>query len=143
MLRSPNRLIALGVGGALLLFGLIGVVVTVGMPFTDPTGVLLAGILPLNPLQSLIHVLLGAALLMGALSSTAAARRFNGVLGAVCLVLGLAGLFLVGSDLNVLAVNVVSNVVHFASAVLLLAAGVGTERPGSAAPDTAPAAGGS
>lgn len=138
MLRSPNRLIALGVGGALLLFGLIGVVATVGMPFTDPTEVLLAGILPLNPLQSLIHVLLGAALLMGAVSSTAAARRLNGVLGAACLVLGLAGLFLVGSDLNVLAVNVVSNVVHFASAVLLLAAGVGTERPGTGG--TAPAA---
>lgn len=131
MLRSPNRLIALGVGGALLLFGLIGVAVTVGMPFTDPTGVLLAGILPLNPLQSLIHVLLGAALVMGALSSTAAARRLNGVLGAVCLVLGLTGLFLVGSAVNVLAVNVVSNVVHFASAVLLLGAGVGTERPGT------------
>lgn len=136
-MRSPNRLVALCIGGALLILGLIGLIVTAGMPFSDPTGVLLVGILPVNPLQSTAHVLLGAALVMGALSSTAAARRLNGVLGAVCLVLGLAGLFLVGSAVNVLALNVVSNVVHFASAVVLLAAGIGTERPGVAEPSAA------
>lgn len=142
MLRSPNRLIGLIVGAVLLTLGLVGLVVTVGIGFVDARGVLLFGVLSLNPLQSLVHVLLGAAVLMTALSSVTASRIVNGAAGGVCLVLGLAGLFLVGTDANVFAVNVVGNVVFFGSAVALLAVGIGTERPDAtrsdaSQPDTA------
>jgi len=44
-------------------------------------------------------------------------------------VLGLAGLFVIGTGVNVLALNGADNVVHFASAVLLLAVGLGADRP--------------
>lgn len=129
MLRSPNRLVGLVIGAVLLALGLVGLVVTAGVGFVDAAGVLLLGALTLNPLQSLVHVLLGAGLLMAALSSVAASRVVNGTVGGICLVVGLGGLFLVGTDVNVLAVNVIGNVVFFASAVALLAVGIGAERP--------------
>jgi hypothetical protein len=129
MLRSPNRLVGLVIGAVLLTLGLVGLVVTAGVGFVDAAGVLLLGALTLNPLQSLVHVLLGAGLLMAALSSVAASRIVNGTAGGLCLVVGLGGLFLVGTDANVLAVNVIGNVIFFASAVALLAVGIGAERP--------------
>lgn len=129
MLRSPNRLVGLVIGAVLLALGLVGLVVTAGVGFVDAAGVLLLGALTLNPLQSLVHTVLGAGLLMAALSSVAASRVVNGTVGGICLVVGLGGLFLVGTDVNVLAVNVIGNVVFFASAVALLAVGIGAERP--------------
>lgn len=131
MLRSPNRIVGLVTGVLLLALGLVGLVVTAGVGFADAAGVLLLGVLSLNPLQSLVHVLLGAGLLMAALSSVTASRIVNGTAGGVCLVVGLAGLFIVGTDANVIAVNVVGNVVFFAGAVALLAVGIGTESPGA------------
>jgi len=129
MLRSPNRLVGLVIGAVLLALGLVGLVVTAGVGFVDAAGVLLLGALTLNPLQSLVHTVLGAGVLMAALSSVAASRVVNGTVGGICLVVGLGGLFLVGTDVNVLAVNVIGNVVFFASAVALLAVGIGAERP--------------
>jgi hypothetical protein len=54
----------------------------------------------------------------------------NTIIGAVYLLLGVVGLLLVGGDnpLNVLALNGADNVLHFASAVVLLAVGLGADR---------------
>jgi hypothetical protein len=119
---------AIVVGAAYLMIGIGGFAVTMGLAFTAVPGGLLLGILEVNALHNIVHVLLGAALLLAGLASASAAKSVNGVVGAVCLVLGLVGLFIVGSPFNILAINGAGNVLHFGTSVLLLAAGLGAER---------------
>lgn len=127
MTASPNRMLGIVVGAAYLVIGLLGFTVTAGVGFFATEGGLLLGVFEVNVFQNLVHLSLGAALLLAGLSNVSAARIVNSVIGAVCLVLGLAGLFLVGTTLNLLALNVADNVVHFASAALLLAVGLGAD----------------
>jgi hypothetical protein len=133
MSQSPNRLLATIVGAGYILVGLIGLIVTLGSPPFDPVGALLLGTLSINTGHNLIHVLLGAALLIAGLTTSEAARTVNTVVGTICLALGIAGLFLVGTTVNVLAVNAAGNVLHFGSAVVLLAVGLGAAKPAQAA----------
>ena len=127
MAQSPNRLLGTIVGAAYLLVGILGFTVTGGVGFLAPQGALLFGLLEVNALHNIIHILIGAALLLASLSNVRASRTANSVVGAACLVLGLAGLFLVGSPVNVLAVNVADNVLHFGTASVLLAVGLGAD----------------
>jgi hypothetical protein len=48
--------------------------------------------------------------------------------GAVYLLVGILGLFLVGSEANILALNSADNVLHFASAVVLLGIGLSADK---------------
>ena len=128
MSTSPNRVVATVAGIVYLLTGVAGFLVTTGVGFVDTPGGLLLGIFEVNGLQNLIHILIGAALLIAGLVGARAARTVNGVAGAAFLVLGLAGLFVVGTGFNVLAINGADNAVHFGSAALLLAVGLGAER---------------
>ena len=57
-----------------------------------------------------------------------AAKAVNIVVGAAYLLLGIVGFFLAGTAANVLALNTFDHVLHLASAVLLLAVGLGSER---------------
>lgn len=129
MNSSPNRLLATALGAAYVLVGVLGLTVTSGLGFFATGDGLLLGILEVNMFHNLAHLLIGAALLLAGLSSTNAAKTVNAVVGAACLVLGLVGLFLIGSTLNIVALNVADNLLHFASAVVLLAAGLGADAP--------------
>lgn len=126
---SPNRLVGGLIGGAFLLLGLGGFLVTTGLGFFESPGGQILGLLEVNPAHNLLHLLVGGGLAGAAASGVTASRTVNAVGGAVLLLSGLVGLFLVGSPANVLAVNAVGNAVHFAAAVVLLAAGLGTEQP--------------
>ena len=128
MRASPNRLLATILGAVYLVVGVIGFFVTVGAPFFSLSGRLLIGLLGTNPFLSALDVLIGAALLMGGLSTVAAAKTVTTIAGTVFLVLGIAGLFIIGTTFNVLALNGADNVLHFASAVVLLAVGLGADR---------------
>ena len=128
MRASPNRLLATILGAVYLVVGVIGFFVTVGAPFFSLSGRLLIGLLGTNPFLSALDVLIGAALLMGGLSTVAAAKTVTTIAGTVFLVLGIAGLFIIGTTFNVLALNGADNVLHFASAVVLLAVGLGSNR---------------
>ena len=125
MRSSPNRVLGAVVGAAYLLLGILGFTVTGGVGFFAPEGGLLLGLFEVNVAHNVLHILIGAALLIAGLSQARAARTVNSATGAVLVVLGLVGLFLVGSSLNVLAVNVADNVLHFGSAAVLLAVGLG------------------
>ncbi len=125
MRSSPNRLVGIVVGAAYLLLGILGFIVTGGVGFFAADGGLLLGLFEVNVAHAVLHILIGAALLIAGLSHAPAARTVNSTAGALLLVLGLAGLFLVGSSLNVLAVNVADNVLHFGTAAVLLAVGLG------------------
>ncbi|MEO8094576.1 MAG: DUF4383 domain-containing protein [Pseudolysinimonas sp.] len=128
MSKSPNRLLATIFGIVYVLVGIAGFFVTSGVGFFDTSGGLLLGIFEVNILHNVAHILIGAALLLAGLSSVSAAKTVNSVIGSAYLLLGIVGLFIVGSAFNILAINGADNVLHFGSAVLLLAVGLGAER---------------
>jgi hypothetical protein len=128
MTNSPNRLLGIIFGAVYVLVGLLGFTVTAGVGFFSTSGGLLLGLFEVNIFHNVAHLLIGAALLIAGLSSVPAAKGVNTTVGAAYLLLGIVGLFLVGSEFNILAINAADNVLHFASAAVLLAVGLGTEK---------------
>jgi hypothetical protein len=128
MRSSPNRLIATIFGAVYILVGLLGFAVTGGVGFLATEGGLLLGIFMVNPLHNIAHLLIGAALLIAGIVSARAAKTVNIVVGAAYLLLGVVGFFLVGTALNILALNTFDHFLHLASAVVLLGVGLGAER---------------
>ena len=128
MRTSPNRLVATIFGAVYLLIGLLGFAVTGGVGFIATDGGLLLGIFEVNPLHNIVHLLVGAALLIAGLASVPAAKGVNITIGAVYLLLGIVGFFLVGTEANILALNTADHFLHLASAIVLLGVGLGAER---------------
>lgn len=128
MRTSPNRLVAIIFGAVYVLVGLLGFAVTGGVGFIATDGGLLLGIFEVNPLHNIAHLLIGAALLIAGLSSVRAAKGVNTTIGAVYLLLGIVGFFLVGTAANILALNTADHFLHLASAIVLLGVGLGAER---------------
>jgi hypothetical protein len=123
---TPNRLVATIFGAVYILVGLVGFAVTASTGFAATEGGLLLGIFSLNPLHNVVHLLVGAVLLYAGLRlAEGGAATVNTVVGGVYLLVGILGLFLVGGGLNILALNAADNVLHFASAVVLLGVGLG------------------
>lgn len=128
MRNSPNRLLATVFGAVYLVVGLLGFAVTGGVGFIATEGNLLLGLFAVNPLHNIAHLLIGAALLIAGLSNVAAARTANTVVGAVYLLLGVVGFFLVGTALNILALNTADHFLHLASAIVLLGVGLAADK---------------
>jgi len=131
---SPNRLVATIFGVVYLLVGLLGFFYTAGTPFAGPDtdgGNLILGIFEVNPLHNIAHLLIGAALLIAGLGTASASKAVNTTVGAVYLLLGIVGFFLAAnhdSALNFLSLNTADHFLHLASAVVLLAVGLGADR---------------
>ena len=123
---SPNRLLGTVLGVVYLLVGLAGFTVTDGVAFAASTGATLA-VFEVNPLHNLVHLAVGATLLVGG-RATAAARTANTGVGALYLLVGLGGLVLLDSPANLLALNGADNGLHLASALLLLGVGLTADR---------------
>ncbi len=128
MRSSPNRLVGIIFGAVYLLVGVLGFFVTNGVSFLATEGGLLLGIFMVNPLHNVIHLLVGAALLGAGLASAKAAKGVNITIGAVYLLLGIVGFFLVGTSLNILALNTFDHFLHLASAIVLLGVGLAADR---------------
>ena len=128
MRSSPNRLVATIFGAVYILVGLLGFAVTGGVAFIATEGGLLLGIFEVNPLHNIAHLLIGAALLIAGIASARAAKIVNIVVGATYLLLGIVGFFLVGTALNILALNTFDHFLHLASAIVLLGVGLAAER---------------
>jgi hypothetical protein len=127
MRNSPNRLIATVFGAVYLLVGLVGFAVTSGVSFFSTEGANLI-IFEVNPLHNVIHLTIGAALLYAGVKDIQLARTVNTAVGAVYLLVGILGLFLLSSPLNIIALNGADNVLHLASAVLLLGVGLSLDK---------------
>ncbi|HKS02914.1 MAG TPA: DUF4383 domain-containing protein [Arthrobacter sp.] len=127
MRNSPNRLVATVFGAVYLLVGLVGFAVTSGVGFFSTEGANLI-IFEVNPLHNVIHLAIGAALLYAGVKDIQLARTVNTAVGAVYLLVGIVGLFLLSSPLNIIALNGADNVLHLASAVLLLGVGLSLEK---------------
>jgi hypothetical protein len=128
MRTSPNRLVATIFGAVYLLVGLLGFAFTGGVGFVATQGGLILGIFEVNPLHNVAHLLIGAALLIAGLTRAAAAKAVNITVGAVYLLLGIVGFFLVGTGANILALNTPDHFLHLVSAIVLLGVGLGAER---------------
>ncbi|WP_165063159.1 DUF4383 domain-containing protein [Marisediminicola senii] len=128
MTRSPNRLLATVFGAVYLLVGLLGFTVTGGVGMFSTDGGLLLGLFEVNVFHNVAHLVIGAALLIAGLSTVPAARATNLTIGAAYLLLGIVGLFIIESAANILAINAADNVLHFASAAVLLAVGLGADK---------------
>ncbi|MFF1632359.1 DUF4383 domain-containing protein [Leifsonia sp. NPDC058248] len=128
MRTSPNRLVATIFGAVYIVVGLLGFAYTGGVGFVATQGGLILGIFEVNPLHNIAHLLIGAALLIAGLTRVAAAKAVNTTVGAVYLLLGIVGFFLVGTGANILALNTPDHVLHLVSAIVLLGVGLGAER---------------
>ena len=128
MSSSPNRLLGVIFGAVYLLVGLLGFAVTGGVGFLATKGGLLLGIFMVNPFHNVAHLLIGAVLLIGGLISVRAPKTDNIIIGAAYLLLGIVGFFLVGTSLNVLALNTFDHFLHLVSAILLLGVGFAADR---------------
>lgn len=126
MTGSPNRLLAAVFGVVYLLVGLLGFAVTGFSDFAGTEGDTLI-VFDVNPLHNIVHLGIGA-LLLAASRTVSSARAANTGVGAVYLLVGVLGLFLIGTDLNILALNGADNVLHFASAIVLLGVGLGADK---------------
>ncbi len=125
--RSANVLVGYVLGAVYLLVGLLGFVVTSGVGFAATEGGSLLGF-EVNPLHNVVHVAVGAALVLAARQGVAASRAVNTAVGGVYLLVGVLGLFILGSSANILALNGADNVLHVVSAAVLLGVGLGAAR---------------
>jgi hypothetical protein len=131
---SPNRIVATVFGVVYLLVGLIGFFWTTDVPFAGPgngTSNLILGLFEVNPLHNVAHLLIGIALVIAGTANVGAAKSTNTTIGAVYLLLGVIGFFLAAnhdSALNFLSLNLPDHFLHLASAVVLLAVGLGADR---------------
>ena len=133
--RSPNRIIAFLFGGVYVLVGLLGFFWVNDVPFAGPGNGSNAifGLFEVNPLHNAVHLLVGFSLLIFGVSTAYAARAVNLTVGVVYLLLGIVGFFLAAPDggtspINFLALNTGDQILHLASALILLAVGLGADR---------------
>ncbi|WAC65651.1 DUF4383 domain-containing protein [Agrococcus sp. SL85] len=132
MSQSPNRIVATVFGAVYLLVGVLGLFVA-GGNFVGQEGGLLLGIFQVNHLHNIAHLLIGAALLAAGLRSTPAAKGTNTTVGAVYLLLGILGFFIAGTAVNILALNTADHILHLASAIVLLGAGLALDKSSATA----------
>ncbi|MBA0127119.1 DUF4383 domain-containing protein [Haloechinothrix sp. YIM 98757] len=116
---SPNRVLGALFGAVYVLVGLVGFAVTAGTGFAATEGSHLL-IFEVNPLHNLVHVGVGALLGLAAWRGARYAAGVNGLVGGIYLLVGVLGLFITSSALNLLALNHADNVLHLASAAVLL-----------------------
>jgi hypothetical protein len=124
--RTTNQLIATTFGAVYVVVGLVGFLVD-RTGFADTEGEKLLGLFEVNPLHNLAHIAIGVAL-MASGRALASARVVNGLVGAAYLLLGVLGLFILDSEVNILALNEADNALHLGSAALLLAVSLGADK---------------
>jgi hypothetical protein len=124
--KSPNRLVATIFGAVFLLIGILGLFVA-GDHVVSTEGVSLLGF-EVNHLHNIVHIVIGGVLLAAGLKSIPLAKKANATVGAVYFLVGVIGLFIINTSLNILALNAADNVLHFVTAVVLIAVALGTEK---------------
>lgn len=119
--RSTNQLVGWIAGLVFIAVGLLGFTVSGGHHAIGTEGGDLVGLFKVNVLHNFVHLLVGALLVIGAMAGARLARTMNGLVGAVYLLVGVVGLFIVNTDANIIALNTYDNILHLVSGVVLLA----------------------
>jgi hypothetical protein len=114
-------------GAVYVLVGLAGFAVTGFGDFAGTnTGDKLI-VFEINPLHNIVHLAIGA-LLLFASRAVSTAKGANTLVGAVYLLVGIVGLFILDSSANILSLNSADNVLHLASAIVLLGVGLSQDK---------------
>lgn len=77
----------------------------------------------INPAHNLVHLILGITYLTGARATEAGARAVVLVLSSAYLLVGVLGLILIDTSVNILAINQADNVLHLAVGALGIGVG--------------------
>jgi len=128
---SLNQRFAYLFGAVYVLIGLVGFAITRGVGFDATQGKELV-IFMINPLHNLVRIGVGGLFLAGAAAGPVVSQRVNLLIGLVYLAVGVLGLFLVPahSSLNLLALNMPDNGLHFATTIGALGVGLVGQRAG-------------
>lgn len=129
MPTSPNRKLATTVGVVYLLIGIFGVAATDNATLFGSKGGYLFNLFEVNIAANTLHVLLGLGLILAGASSASAAKQVGTIVAVILLVIGVIGFVVLNSDSNILAANVATNVLHLATAAVLLLTALGADRP--------------
>ncbi len=127
--RTVGEYIAVVLGAVYVLVGILGFFVTGGVEFAGTQGDKLLGVFEVNPLHNLVHLAIGIALIAAFYSGAAAVRAVATIIGAVYVILGIAGFFIEG-EANILALNVPDHILHLVSGAALLVAAALTRPAG-------------
>lgn len=104
-------------GIVFVLTGLVGFFLTGFSGFASTDGPVLI-LFQVNPLHNIVHLLLGAVYLIGARSTEEGARAVVTVLSLAYLAVGVAGLFVIDTSANIVAVNQADNFLHIGTGLL-------------------------
>jgi hypothetical protein len=126
--RTWGEIVTAALGAVYLVVGVAGFSVTGGLGVADTEGSKLLGLFEVNPLHNVVHLGIGAALVISYLAGRKAVGIVATLIGAVYLVVGLSGPFATGTDANILALNSLDHALHLGSAAVLLAAGINGRR---------------
>ncbi|GHO93408.1 membrane protein [Reticulibacter mediterranei] len=114
-----QKTFAFAVGIVFVLVGILGFI-----PALVPGGALL-GIFAVNVLHSVVHLLIG--ILGIAAAYTGLARRYNQVIGAIYLLLGVLGfippLVIDNALLGIVSINLADNLLHLVAGTAMVAVG--------------------
>lgn len=116
-----NRIVAGVVGAIYLAVGIAGFFLDRpdGQKFAGRNGTLLFDTLEVNNLHNVVHLAIGALLLLSALAGHSAARSANLLVALVYLVVGIGGIFARDTSVDVLALNPADHILHLGTALLL------------------------
>jgi hypothetical protein len=130
MFASPNRLFGFMVGVLYLLIGAAGFFYTGGTSFTAVIGPRLIAIFEINPAHNIVHLAVGAILVIASLIGVRTSKAFNGTFGALFLLTAAFWLLLPTNDnpLAILAFNAADVVLYLATAAVLIAVAAGADR---------------
>lgn len=122
-LRPLYRALALAAGLFVLVFGVVGFLVTQGDPIFEPGPERALG-LHTNPAFSYASVVAGALIVLSTLVGRNIDRFVNIWVGSAFLIAGTAMMALMGSDLNVLNFTMITCIVSYTIGSVLLTAGM-------------------
>lgn len=128
MSQSPNRLLGVFVGIIFLLVGLFGFFVATPFPFATTQGGVLIGLFGVNGALSSIHVVVGAILVLCALSGVLSAKIAGILIGVGVFAFGLFGWIVAHTAVNIFALNGGDNLLHFLAGAVLLIVGFGSDK---------------
>lgn len=122
--KELNRIAAGLFGAVFTLLGLLGFTVSGGHDALGSDGGHLLGLFEVNVSHNLVHLAVGVVLIAAAVAGEVIARFANIAVGVVYLLVGVVGLAIIGTDLNLIALNGLDNGLHIVVGGAMAAAGV-------------------
>lgn len=114
--RSMVQIVALVFGAIYLLVGVLGLIPFFGGSYTQTDNNLL-GLVPINLVHNIVHLVIGLAGVAAA-ATVAASRRYNQIFGVVLLALGVVGIF-VSNPFDLVPIGGFDIVIHLATGAVL------------------------